>query len=412
MPAHDGLYQECLAQIKRATTGQGMRASTVTRLALLVTGIMAGQSCVLARVARILWHLELTGAGCAAYVGRRLRRTLNDPGITLERCYLPAVRQLVDWGAVRRADGRVVIVLDESSQAGHVHLLRVSLAYRGTSIPLAWASWAQNTAQAEGAYWAALDHVLAQVAQVLPPELPVVVTADRAYDVPAFLDRLTRYRWDWVVRVKARGTLCFRDHMGREQPLRALVARHLARPGQRWKARGAAFKDAGWRTVSVVGTWGHAHAAPLVVLTNTPPHWQALAWYRRRFWIEPGFRMDKTLGWQWEASQVRDLDHQRSLLVALAWASLLTLLLGCAAAVPRLAAHQARPPRTVPRPGQSPAHPRQSLFALGLEAIQRWLIRRTPIVPLVQLAQVTAPSWTDEWRYGHYWRPGPQPVRP
>lgn len=128
MPAHDGLYQECLTQIKRATTGQGVRASAVTRLALLVTGIMAAQSCVLARVARMLWRLELSGAGCAAHVGRRLRRALNDPDITLEQCYLPALAQLIAWPQVLAGTARVVLVVDESSQAAQQHLLRVSLA--------------------------------------------------------------------------------------------------------------------------------------------------------------------------------------------------------------------------------------------------------------------------------------------
>ena len=44
--------------------------------------------------------------------------------------------------------------------------------------------------------------------------------------------------------------------------------------------------------------------------------------------IEPGFRIDKTSGWQWEASQVTDLDHVERLLVAMAWATLFVLCLG------------------------------------------------------------------------------------
>lgn len=412
MPAQDGLYQDTLAQIKAATAGQDLRATTHARLALLVSGIMAAESCVLARVAARLWQQEVTGAACAEHVGRRLRRALNDPGITLEGAYQPILGVLVDWDALRRDTGRAILIVDESSQAEHVHLLRVSLAYRGTSIPLAWVIWEQNVAQEDGAYWRAIDTVCASVARILPADLAVMVLADRAYDVPDFIDRVTRQGWDYVVRVKARSAMRFRDQRGHDQAIKTLTDQHLARVGQRWKARGEAFKNANWRDVSLVGHWAAGHAEPLVVMTNRAPDWEVLGYYERRFWIEPGFRNDKSAGWHWEASQVRDLVRQERLLVALAWATLLTVLLGCADAEERLAERQQRPPRTRPRPGKPPAHPRLSLFRLGLEAIGCWLIRRTPLRRLARLPRPTAPSWADEWRYGHYWRPRSQTVRP
>lgn len=412
MPAHDGLYQDTLAQIKTATAGHGLRATTHARLALLVSGIMTAESCVLARVATRLWQQEVTGASCAEHVGRRMRRALNDPGLTLEDAYQPGLRLLVDWDALRRDTGQAILIVDESSQAEHVHLVRVSLAYRGTSLPLAWAIWEQNATQAPGAYWRAIDTVFASVARLLPAGLAIVVLADRAYDVPDFIDRVTDAGWDYVVRVKARSAMRVRDRRGREQAISALTAQHLARPGQRWKIRGQAFKDANWRTVSLVGHWAVGHAEPLVVMTNRAPGWAVLGCYERRFWIEPGFRNDKSAGWQWEASQVRDLARQGRLLVALAWATLLTVLLGCADAEERLAERQRRPPQTRPRPGKPPAHPRLSLFRLGLQAIGGWLIRRTPLRRLARLPRPSAPSWADEWRYGHYWRPRSQTVRP
>jgi hypothetical protein len=320
--------------------------------------------------------------------------------------------RVVDWGALRHSGEPVVLIVDESSQADHVHLLRISLAYRGTSLPLAWAIWEQNTAQEDGAYWRAIDTVFASVAQVLPSDLAIVVLADRAYDVPDFIDRVTGQGWDYVVRVKARSAMRFRDHRGHEQAISTLTEQHLTRAGQRWKARGQAFKTANWRDVSLVGHWAAGHAEPLVVMTNRAPDWEVLAGYARRFWIEPGFRNDKSAGWHWEASQVRDLVRQERLLVALAWATLLTVQLGCADAEEQLVQRQHRPPRTRPRPGKPPAHPRLSLFRLGLAAIGCWLVRRTPLQRLTRLPRPNAPSWTDEWRYGHYWRPRSQTVRP
>src|SRR5947207_996937 len=181
MPADVPLYQAILAQIQASTTGCGVRRSAAKRLALLVTGIVAARSSVLAQVAAELW------------AGAR-----------------------------------------------------------------------------------------------------VVVLADRAFDIPTFVDRITARGWHWVVRLKANGTSRFRDHLGREHGVRDLVRRHVARPGQRWKAHGQVFKKAGWRPASVVALWAAGQAEPLVVLTDLPPRWEVLKLYGRRFWIEAGFRTDKT----------------------------------------------------------------------------------------------------------------------
>lgn len=157
----------------------------------------------------------------------------------------------------------MVLAVDESSKGAEVHLLRVSLPYRGASLPLAWAVWEQN--------------------RPLPAGLPVVVVADRAYDIPAFVDRVAAYGGHWAVRCKANGSMRVRDRRGREQAVRDLARRHLPGPGRRWKGRGQAFKEAGWREASLVGVWGRGQKAPLVVLTDLPARWRVLRPYQRRF---------------------------------------------------------------------------------------------------------------------------------
>jgi hypothetical protein len=49
----------------------------------------------------------------------------------------------------------------------------------------------------------------------------------------------------------------------------------------------------------------------------------------RRCRIETAFRHDKSRGWDWHHSHIRDQQHQASLLLALAWASLLVLSSWC-----------------------------------------------------------------------------------
>src|SRR5205823_12170383 len=121
--------------------------------------------------------------------------------------------------------------------------------------------------------------------------------ADRAYDIPPFLDRCQERGWQVIVRCKANSALHFRDHQGREQELRQLLRQRVRRPDQRWKGRGQLFKKAGWRTVSIVAVWARGETEPLVVLSTLAPRWDLAAWYGRRFWSGWGFGPGKSPAW-------------------------------------------------------------------------------------------------------------------
>lgn len=393
MPAQVAVYQDVAAEVERITRSVGLRRTAVKRLALLVTGIIAAQTTVVAQVAAELYALDLTKAGKAESIGRRLRRTLSDARLDLATCYLPALGSAIDWAMVLRGSKRVVLIVDESSKADELHLFRLSLAYWGGSIPLAWSCWEQNVALPAGRYWQEVDRVLAQTASALPAGLAVVVVADRAYDVPAFVDRVAARGWHWAVRAKAKGTLRFLDHQGHTHALADLLRQRLHQGG-RWKARGRVFQAAGWRDASVVGLWAPSATEPLVVLSDLPCHWEVLLPYGQRFWTEPGFRNDKSRGWQWEASQVQGLGHHQRLLLAMAWAALVTLCLGVQQAKERLAALAAQPASDRP---PKPQHPRESVFTLGLHAAQCWLHHKFHLTLHWSLPDITAPSWHDQW---------------
>jgi hypothetical protein len=395
-PLFYAVWERVLPYLKR----RGVPAPSIRRLVLLVTGLIAARSTVLAQVAAELWALAVTRAGAPAHVGRRLRRALNDPYLAPELGYEAALRATLDWGD----RGAVLLAVDDSSQDARIHLFRLGLQYWGTSLPVAWAVWEQNQALPAGGYWLAVDTVVARAAALLPPDREVVALADRAFDVPAFVDRAAARGWHWAVRAKAAGALRVRDRRGREHALRALVRRHVRAPGQRWKLRGWAFKAAGWRPVSVVAAWAAGEDEPLVVLTDLPAHWPVLRLYARRFWIEPSFRNDKTRGWHWEDSQVRGVAHHERLLLAMAWATLLVLCLGLQVAQDRLAAHAtrtARRARAAAHPPPRPQRARESLFTLGLRAARRWLYvtLAPPKHPFPRrLGHLAAGSWNDQWR--------------
>ena len=397
MPAQRELYREVEGKLQ-AEVGAGVRITTVRRLALLVTGLVAAKSSVVSQMAVGLWETGVSLVQVES-IARRLRRSLNDRHLTASTCYEPAVRTLLDWEGLRRRGKPAILALDESSQDERVHLLRVSLTYWGTAIPLAWEIWPQNTPLEAGEYWRRMDAVLDRVAALLPAGLDVIVTADRAFDIPPFVTRVAARGWHWVIRLKAEGANRFLDHQGREHGLKDLVHRYVAAPGQRWKARGRIFKGAGWCAASIVAVWAPGAKERLVVITDLPPRWEVVAHYDRRFWIEAGFRTDKASGWQWEACQVTDLEHHARLLLAMAWATLVVLCLGLAdarIALARVSALLSAHPASRRSPPK-PQHARASLFTLGLRLARRWLARTAAPPFRWLLSHLSATSWNTRW---------------
>ena len=395
MPTHCPVFQEVFQRIRTTATPQQLPYAACQRLALLVTGILAAKSTVLAHIAAELDALHLTHTTQTESIARRLRRTLNDPHLTAQACYDPLLKQVIDWAAVLRGRRQVVVILDESTKADQIHLLRASLPYWGGSLPLAWEVWAQNVPLPEGEYWRRVEQVLARVAALVPSGLEVVVVADEFFAIPGFVDRLTRYGWHWVIRVTPCGSHRFRDRVGREMSLGEWVRQQVRQPGQRWKARGTVFKAAGWYAASVVAVWTPGTQEPLVLLSDQPPRWHLVRTYDRRFWCEPGFRTDKTRGWQWETSQVQGVAHHAVLLLGMAWASLVTLCLGVEEARVRLAAVAARPVAGK-RQGR-PRHARESVFTLGLQQLRAWLYRTWRRGLRWHLPELDSASWSDRW---------------
>lgn len=411
MPAQHPLFQEVYRKIDEVTRPAHVRKPAVTRLALLVTGIVAAESCVPYRTARRLRKLAITRATKSESIERRLRRILNDDRLVPETCYHPAFQDLIEWERLRRRGLPVVLIVDESSKGNQLHLLSLSLAYWGTSVPLVWRIWEQNVPLPAGRYWQEVEALLAAAKAVVPVDIAVVVLADRAFDVPGFIDRVAAVGWHWGVRAKINGSERFCDRKGREHRLGDMVRTQVSVPGQRWKRQGQVFKNAGWRDTSVVAVWERGQKAPLAVLSDLPPQWRMVTWYDHRFWCEPGFRNIKSAGWQWEDSQVTDLDHQARLLLGMAWATLLAICAGREEASAHMRAEQQRQrERNTPR--KQPDHARESLFTLGLDQLAGWLYQTMQVVVSWCLPHPESPSWNECWQQAQLPRASPQTVRP
>lgn len=208
----------------------------------------------------------------------------------------------------------VRIILDESSQAEHVHWLVAGLPVGGVVVPLAVRCWQQNAPLPHGEYWVQVTSLVSEVQAMLPPPLRehVLLTADRAYGVPRMLDIASALGWAWLLRVQ--GQTLVRTADGATRPIRTLSPR----PGTHWfggfgaaDAGGSSqpetpgiFKGAGWRRSQVVALWAEGQAEPWLLVSSLPATAARLAEYAGRWAIERLFLSWTSHGWDIEASGV------------------------------------------------------------------------------------------------------------
>lgn len=361
------------------------------RVGFFLIGVVLAGSIVLRRVATTQSHIS-GGTVQAASHERRLRRILHDRQLgAAVPMYGRVVRRVLRRV---RADQRVWVIVDESGHSDVVRALVAALWYRGRAVPLAWIPWPAQQPHAQ-TYWTDCQALLAQVAAILPVGQPVTVLGDRAFGCPAFTDLVGAQGWDYLVRTQRQ--TCLRHADGTVQALQDL----LPQAGGHWYGRGDAFKKQGWRAVSVVVYWRVGCRDPLLLVSSLPPRWDLVRQYRLRAAIEAMFRDWKTSGWQWEASQVRDVTHQAVLLLILALATLLTLCLGEEAAQAILA-HPAQTGR------RRPWHARDSLFRLGRDRLWQRLWQDDRSAISWELTHFDAPNWSSEcWQTA---RPDAAPV--
>jgi hypothetical protein len=357
---------------------------SLKRVSLLVTGIVKGLSAAPAQLAEALSEMNLSPAQ-AESIERRIRRVENDPVIEVRRCFHPLVKAILQRSRIPE----LVLILDPTTQKDHLVMVSVNAWYRGRSLPLAWTVWPGNVPLEGGSFWERMAALLAEVAELLPGGIPVILLADRAFGTPMFTDLATQLGWHWIVRVQDQ-TL-YRDACGRVGSIASLVPQR----GHRKKLAGQAFKKAGWRPASVIVFWGVHHPKPLCLVSDLRPAWNLVYLYRRRFPIECTFRDYKSYGWHWEQGQVRNLEHVQRLLVGIALAAWMTLMLGAQFASSLLAATPSGARRT--RPWWS----KKSLFRLGLMCWKKWFQGTLTIEFPQDLPDWDAPNWSTQIYFFH-----------
>jgi hypothetical protein len=283
-------------------------------LADLSFGMVHAQHCHSGRVAA-----SVPGKAQPASTRRRWERTLANPRLETGEALRQAGRHWLEpWQ--RRP---LLLILDETPQRGtELSCMKLSAAYRKRSIPLAAACYRHDAPPKPMPEL--IEDLLREAARAVPAGTEVTVLLDRGLAWPETLEVCTELGWHFVARVQ--GTTRVRDADGREIAAAELVPR----PGRSWCGHGEVFKKAGWRECSVTAVWERGCAEPWLLVSDLPEGYARCRSYAKRFWTEELYRDEKSQGFRWQDSHVRDPVHALRLLVLMALATLLALSLGTA----------------------------------------------------------------------------------
>lgn len=355
-------YPEALYQLE-TTFGQyfnHLRPSQRRGLALWVLGtILAKSACQSAVV------LALSVYGNPSALRQRLREWLYDGAdkaapcttqLAVHTCFTPLLRWILSWWQ----DQQLALALDATLDRDRHAALVVSVLYRGTAIPVAWQILPANT---KGAWRPHLLGLFRFLCRAVPRHMPVLVLVDRGLWSPVLWRRIRRLGWHPLLRVRA--TTAF------DSPtFRAQAYQRVPGPGHAWVGVGRMGKIKAHRQpCTMLVVWAHGQSEPWVLLTDLAPRAVGLGWYGLRMWIECGFKVLKSVGWQWEHTRRTDPERVARHWLVLAVATLWTVATGTRV---EDAQHVGQVPSLLGRPvGPPPTGPRRtSIVALGTTWLQ------------------------------------------
>lgn len=228
---------------------------------------------------------------------------------------------LTHWARWALAEvGEVTLILDETPQSNRLRVMKLSRQIRGRAVPLLW--HCDRLAGRPMSQDRVVLDLLQRAAHALPAGARVTLLADRGLSWPAVLDFCVRHGWHYVLRIQGQTRVRLPD--GRELRADALTPR----AGTRWYGAAQVFKKAGWRACNVVARWPAGCEQPWLLVTDLPANGLRCRQYRKRMRIEESFRDEKSHGFQWQQSRIREPAHASRLLLVMALAMSMAIRLG------------------------------------------------------------------------------------
>jgi hypothetical protein len=256
------------------------------------------------------------GPAHPASVARRLERLMANRRLDPDSVWPQLARSVLGGFA----GGPIVLILDETPNRDDLRCMRVTLAYRKRALPLFCACYAPGGQP--GPMPELILGLFRKAAACLPEGACVTLLADRGLARPQVVDACSELSWHFVIRLQGQAKVRFGD--GRE-----CTAADLAPgPGASWHGPAEVFKKSGWRAAAVAACWPRDRDGPWLLVSDRDDGGRLFGRYAKRVWTEGLFKDEKSAGFHWERSHVRDPGHAARLMVVIALATYLALALG------------------------------------------------------------------------------------
>ncbi len=233
-------------------------------------------------------------------------------------CFAP----LLAWVLRGWHSTRLAVALDATSLGDRFTVLSLGVVYRGQAIPVAWKVLPANVRHSWQPEWLAL---LRAFAGIVPPDYTVIVMTDRALYARWLYREIQGLGWHPLMRITRQSK--FRKRGSKP----AVAVTELApRPGCRWQGRGTAFPKHPERRLecTLMACWEEGYDEPWFLVTDLDPEEAEALWYGMRSWIEGGYKLLKSGGWEWQATRMTEPDRVERLWLVLAVATRYVLALG------------------------------------------------------------------------------------
>lgn len=296
--------------------------------------------------------------------------------VAVAPCFASLLRWVVGWWP---AQTPLLLILDTTYLSDALAAQVISVAYRGTALPVAWAILPAAAPTA-----GPTRQLFRHLAPAIPTDRLVLVLSDRGLWSPRLWRTIRACGWHPMLRIRAEAVFAPTGQARRR-------AASLVAPGEAWIGTGVAFRHAPKRlAATLIAVWGQGQREPWLLLTDLPPHALVPDWYGFRMSIEASFATLKSRGWQWQRTRRR---HPAR--VARHWLALAVATLLCAATGTRLeeAARRGRSPAHLPRlhdPAPAPGPRPRSILRLGRTTLHRRFLARRPL-------------WADLWLLPDRW---------
>src|SRR5512143_1649001 len=293
-------------------------------LALYSFGMFLAQRCGLNSVVTVLVPLMSVGFKALRsrlqefYQPAAAKSGRHRAQLDVTACFAPLLAWILrDWQSTRLA-----VALDATSLGDRLTVLSVAVVYRGEAIPVAWKVLPANVPHPWKPQWRAL---VRSFAGLVPAGYTVIVMTDRALYARWLYREIQSLGWHPMMRITKLSK--FRERGSAPAvPVTTLVPQ----PGRRWQGRGLAFPKKPERRLdcTLMACWEKGYEEPWFLVTDLDPDQAEALWYGMRSWIEGGYKLLKSGGWEWQATRMEQPDRVERLWLVLAVATRYVLAVG------------------------------------------------------------------------------------